>query len=326
MTRTPFLGIDIAKDTFQVTLLQDAQTNSGAFANDPAGFRKLTAWLKKRKAKTVWACQEATGRYGDALAEYLYQAGHQVSVVNPLVIKSFGQSYLTRNKTDALDAELIARYCQLHQPALWSPPPPEVRELQEIVRQYEALQTNLQQVKNRQQSGLKSPVVLEQLQAQRHFLEQQLKDLLKRLRQHIDQHPDLKHRQDLLESIPGIGQITAAKIQAVGLDRFAEASALAAYAGLTPLNRTSGSSVRRRAKLSKIGDADLRKGLYLPAVAALRWNPVIRQFYDRLRAAGKCKMVALGAAMHKLLRIAFGVLKSDSPFDPTFHLQFQFAT
>lgn len=324
MPPTLYLGIDIAKDTFQVTLLQDSQTAAGSFANDPAGFKKLAAWLKKRKAKTVWACLEATGRYGEGLADYLDSAGHQVSVVNPLVIKSFAQSQLTRNKTDAVDAELIARYCQTQQPPRWLPPAVEVRELQELVKQYDALQASLQQVKNRQQSGFKSPVVLEQLQHHRRFLEQQLKDLLKRLRHHLDQHPNLQHRQDLLESIPGIGEITAAKIQAEGLDRFENARAFAAYAGVTPMNRTSGSSVRRKAKMSKIGDAALRRGLYLPAVSALRWNPVIRQLYDRLREKGKCKMVALGAAMHKLLRIAFGVLKSNLPFDPTFHLRFQF--
>jgi transposase len=319
-----YLGIDIAKDTFHVTLLQGGQTTDGNFANDQAGFKKLAAWLKKRNAKTVWACLEATGRYGDELAQALYQAGHSVSVVNPLVIRSFAQSQLTRNKTDGVDAELIARYCQTQQPALWSPPPTEVRELQEIMKQYDALQASLQQVKNRQQSGFKSAVVLEQLQAQRTFLEQQLKELLQRLRDHFDRHPNLRQRQDLLESIPGIGEITAAKIQAENIDRFEDASAFAAYAGVTPMNRTSGSSVRKKAKMSKIGAADLRRGLYLPAVTALRWNPLIRQLYDRLRERGKCKMVALGAAMHKLLRLAYGVLKSNLPFDPSYHLRFQF--
>jgi len=146
------------------------------------------------------------------------------------------------------------------------------------------------------------------------------------LRRHIDQHPDLKHRQELLESIPGVGEITAAKIQAENVDRFDHASAFAAYAGLTPMNRTSGSSVRRRAKMSKIGDAALRRSLYMPSVSAIRWNPVLRNLYNRLCAKGKCKMVALGAVMHKLLRIAFGVLKSNLPFDKNYHLSFQFAS
>lgn len=320
MTPTLFLGIDIAKDTFQITLLDAGRTVEGSFANDRAGFKKLAAWLKKRKVKTVWACMEATGRYGEDLAEYLYTAGHQVSVVNPMVIKAFAQSQLTRNKTDEVDAGLIARYCQTHQPLPWSPPPQEVRELQEILKQYDALQASLQQVKNRQQSGLRSTVVLDQLQVQREFLEQQIQGLLKRLRQHIDRHPNLKHRQDLLESIPGIGDLTAAKIQAADIDRFEDASAFAAYAGLTPMRRTSGSSVRRQTKMSKIGDASLRRSLYMPAVVAIRWNPVIQQFYDRLCQRGKCKMVAIGAAMHKLLRIAYGVIKSNSPFDKNFYL------
>lgn len=320
------LGIDIAKDSFQAALYQGERVAEGDFSNDKAGFKKLAAWLKKRKADSVWACMEATGRYGDDLAEYLYEAGHQVSVVNPLAIKAFAQSQMSRNKTDAVDARLIGRYCQTQHPLLWNPPPAEVRELQEITKQYDNLQASLQQVKNRQASGLKSVVVLEQLHKQKTFLEQQLKELLKRLKQHIDRHPELKHRQELLESIPGIGNITAAKLLAQNLDRFEDADAFAAYAGVTPMQRTSGSSVRKRSKMSKMGDAALRRCLYMPATTALRWNPVIRAFYERLCQRGKAKMVALGAAMHKLLRIAFGVIKSNLPFDPNFSLQFQFAS
>src|SRR5947207_15187032 len=104
MSVQAILGIDIAKDTFDVTLWQGTQRQSGQFSNDPAGFKQLSSWLRKRKVGLVWACMEATGHYGDELAEYLYAAQHTLSVVNPLAIKSYGQSQLRRNKSDKLEA------------------------------------------------------------------------------------------------------------------------------------------------------------------------------------------------------------------------------
>jgi len=325
MPPTFILGIDIAKDTFQVTLLKAGRTSAAAFANDSAGFQQLTTWLKRRKARTVWACLEATGRYGDDLAEYLYDQGHTVSVVNPLAIKRYAESQLTRNKTDAVDARLIADYCATHQPAAWSPPAPEIRELRELARQYESLQTSRQQAHNRLTSGFQSAMVLAQLQAQVDLLDQQLTEVQEQMRQHIDRHPDLKRQRELLDSIPGIAELTATKLVAEDLGRFDSARSLAAYAGLTPHNQTSGSSVRRRPKLSKIGKISLRRALYFPAIAAKR-KSVFQALYQRLLAQGKCKMAALGAVMHKLLRVAYGVLKSGRPFDPNHAAQFHFAS
>ncbi len=318
MTQRAILGIDVAKDTFNVALLQDEQVQSGQFTNDTAGFKLLTNWLHKRKQQTVWACQEATGRYGDELAEYLHAQGHTVSVVNPMAIKAYAKSKLMRNKSDKLDAVLIARYCQSERPLVWSPPAPEIRDLRELVHQYDNLQAARQQAHNRLGAGLKSPVVRKQLQAQLKFLDQQIEQLLQAIKDHIDAHPDLKRRQDLLESIPGFGLLTAAKIQSADIQRFDNARALSAFTGVTPMNRDSGTSVHRRPKFCKIGDADLRRDLYMPAVVAIRCNPLAKALYERLCAKGKSKMAALGAVMHKLLRLAYGVLKSGKPFDENF--------
>lgn len=326
MNTLSILGIDIAKDTFQVSLWQAGRAGSGNFNNDRAGFKKLGAWLKKRQVEPVWACMEATGRYGEDLAEYLHNQGQRVSVVNPLVIKAYAQSQLARNKTDKLDAALIARYCQSEQPSLWTPPAPEIRELRELVRHYDALQANRQQVSNRLGAGLKSDTVRRQLQEQVAFLNRQLQDLRQRIREHINRHPDLKHRHELLDSITGIAELTAAKVLAEDIERFDDARALSAYAGVTPMNRTSGTSLNRRPRFSKIGQARLRRDLYMPAVVAIRHNPVLRAFYEQLIARGKEKMAALGAVMHKLLRIAYGVLKSGKPFDPNFNAKRQLAS
>jgi len=318
MTQKPILGIDIAKDSFHVALLRDEQLQSAQFTNDPAGCKRLTSWLSKRKLTAVWACMEATGRYGEELAEYLHVQGHTVSVVNPMAIKAYAQSKLLRNKSDKLDAALIARYCQSEQPRVWSPPAPEIRDLRELVHQYDNLQAARQQVRNRLGAGLKAPFVRAQLQAQLSFLDQQLSDVKKAMQDHINANPNLKQRQELLTSIPAFGALTAAKIQAVDIERFDDARALSAFAGITPMNRDSGSSLHRRPKFSKLGDASLRRALYMPAIVAIRHNTLARNLYERLLAKGKCKMVAIGAIMHKLLRLAYGVLKSGLPFDTNF--------
>jgi transposase len=325
MPPTTILGIDIAKDTFQVTLLQAGQPSAGNFPNTRPGFKQLSAWLKKRKACAVWACLEATGRYGEDLAEYLYAQGRTVSVVNPLAIKRYAESRLTRNKTDAVDAALIADFCATQQPPVWSPPAPEIRELRELLHQYDSLQASRQQAHNRLTSGFQSATVLAQLQAQIDFLDQQLAEIEQQINEHIGAHPELNRQHELLDSIPGVGRLTAARLLAEDLSRFEDARGLAAYAGVTPMNRTSGSSVRRRPKLCKIGKASLRRALYFPALAATR-KPVFGALYQRLLAKGKSKMAALGAVMHKLLRIAYGVLKSGQAYDPHYDAQFHFAS
>lgn len=318
MTAQAILGIDIAKHSFDVTLLQGTQRQAAQFSNDLAGFKQLSRWLHKRKCKGVWACMEATGRYGDELAEYLYAAQHTVSVVNPLAIKAYGQSKLRRNKSDKLDGDLIAQYCQNERPVPWSPPAPEIRTLRELVHQYDSLQTARQQTRNRLSAGMRSSVVREQLAAQLALIEQQSDELKNIIHSHIDQHPALKAQRDLLDSIPGIGPVTHAKLLAVDIQRFDSARSLAAYAGLTPMNRDSGSSVRHRPRFSKIGDADLRRSFYMPSLVAIQCNEPAKELYDRLLAKGKSKMAALGAVMHKLLRQAYGVLKSGVPFDANF--------
>ena len=139
------------------------------------------------------------------------------------------------------------------------------------------------------------------------------------IRDHIDQHPGLKAQQELLVSIPGIGQTTAAKFLAEIMDvkLYGSARQLAAFAGLVPRLHESGSSVRGKARLSKMGAGSLRKALYFPAIAAIKYNPYIKALSARLKERGKCPMQIIGAAMRKLLHIAYGVLKSGRPFDPS---------
>ncbi len=309
------LGIDLAKAAYQVTLFHAEQTHRQRFQNDAAAFADLTHWLQQQGVTELHACMEATGRYGEALATYLHGQGYTVSVVNPAQIKHYAKSQLRRNKTDQVDADVIAHFAQTQHPLAWQPTAPEIRELAELVHQYTALQAARQQENNRLQAGVQSETVRQLLTKHLAFLDAQLAEVLRLIDEHIDRHPDLKANQTLLTSIPGIGALTAAKLQTLELQRFDTARAASAFVGLNPQQHESGTSVHRRGRLSKMGDAEIRRALYMPAVCAKRFNPFVRDLCARLAEKGKHNLAIIGAAMHKLLCLAYGVLKSRKPFD-----------
>lgn len=322
------LGIDIAKDKFDIALYKGKNLiATGQFDNTPAGFKKLSKWLKNKAADQVWACMESTGRYGDALAMYLYQDGHHVSVVNPARIKKYAESKLQRNKTDKLDAKTIADFCHTQEPGLWTPPAPEKRELQEMVRRLNALIKEQTRENNRLKAGLESAVVKASIEANLAFLSIQIARLEEQIQSHIGQYPDLKRDRELLTSIKGIGDKTAAIILAElpDVDNFDNAGQAVAYAGLNPQQHRSGSSVHKQSRLTKTGNQNIKTALYFPALSAMQHNPIIKALALRLEEKGKEKMVIIGAAMRKLLQLAYGVLKSGQPFDPDFATKMQAA-
>ncbi len=318
MRQLPVLGIDIAKESYQVTLRHGQRLARHEFVNDPTDFKRLETWLRQQGAKKVHACLEATGRYGDALAEHLQDAGHVVSVVNPAQIRHYADSQLARNKTDALDADLIADFCLKQHPEPWTPPAPEIRELRALLHQYQAVQAMHTQEVNRQQAGELPAAVAQLLSAHIAFLEQQLEQLRQLIEDQIRRHPELRQQHEWIDSITGIGSITAAFLVALDLPRFEDARAATAFVGLTPRVGQSGKSVRRRSTLTKLGDPQVRAILYWPAITAWRCNPIMRAFCERLRAKGKTNMQIVAAAMRKLLCLAYGVVKSGKPFDPNY--------
>lgn len=314
------VGIDIAKETFEVALYRDEQYQLGIFDNAPSGQRQLLKWLKKRKAQGCHVCLEATGQYSDAVAELLHQHGYPVSVVNPARVHAYANSQMKRNKTDREDAKVLAHFCATQQPALWSPPAPHVRELQALSHRLLSLKEQRAAEMNRRQSGLRSEAVLADIASHIAFLDGQVAALEQRIADLIDHHPDLRRQHELLTSIPGIGDTTATLFLAEVPDirRFDSASQLAAYAGLSARQHQSGTSVRRRTRLSKTGNKRLRTGFFMAALSARRFNPPAAALADRLELRGKCPMVIQGAVMRKLLHLAFGVLKSGLPFDPNY--------
>jgi transposase len=313
------LGIDIAKAKFDVCLIKPSgKAKHKVFQNIRHGFEQLAAWLNSHQVAELHACLEATGTYGESLALFLFEAGLKVSVANPAAVRAFANAGLSRTKTDKVDAELIARFCLAQQPAAWSPPAPELRQLQALVRRLESLVEMRLMEENRLSAGIPTAAVRRSLEEHIAYLLEEIKQTEELIRRHINSHPDLKEQSALLDSIPGIGEATAALLLAeiVHLKEYKSARQVAAYAGLVPRERRSGSSVRGRASLSKIGNARLRKALYFPAITALRCSDFFKCWAEPLRTRGKSKMTVIGAAMRKLIHLAYGVLKTGKPFDP----------
>lgn len=311
------LGIDISKAKFDVAIIKaNHKAKHGSFTNDPAGFEQLSEWLSQQKLERVHGCLEATSIYGHALATYLYQQGHRVSIVNPLRIKGYAQSQLSRTKNDRADAKLIARFCADLNPAPWQPSDAEVSALQAYTRRLDALEQMMTQEKNR--LSITPEALKGDIEEHLEFLTAQVKSVKKRLLEHIRAHDTLHTQHQQLTTIVGIGDQSAAIILAeIGsLKHFSSARKLAAFAGLTPQEHQSGTSVQGKTRLCKIGNHRLRKVLYFPALNLIQRSPQIQAFRDRLFAAGKNKMQVVGAVMHKLIRVIYGVLKSGQPFDP----------
>lgn len=315
------LGVDVSKSKFDVALLLDGKKyRSKVFSNNPAGFAALLEWIASNVAggqHNVHVCMEATGIYHEQLALFLHDQGVAVSVVNPLFVKRFVESEGVRSKTDKADAKALARYADRTQPDLWQAPAPAVRKLQALVVRLETLKEMRQAESNRLDVAHEAvrPTVL-QVIAQ---LDATIEQVRTEIQQTIDDDPDLKSRRGLLETIPGLGDKTIPQLLAyIGRpERFKTVKALIAYAGLAPMIQQSGTSLNKKRGTHPLGKEALRHVLYFPAMVAGKHNPVIAKFWQRLKAQNKPGKVIVVACMHKLLAIAYGVLRSGRPFDPS---------
>lgn len=313
----PELGIDIAKKKFDVLLILDQKTLKKVFDNAPKGFKLLQGWLAGLKIKRVHACLEATGPYSEPLAEFLFDHGHRVAMVNPLRIRSFADSDLKRNKTDPADARTIAEFCRAKKDRLrdWHPLAPQMKELRDLSRRRSVLERLLASEQNRRGSA-RGPKVRSSLDRVIADLKKEIKCVEQLIKEHIKNNPDLKQQSDLLKTIPGIGEKTARLLLAeIEFSSFDSARHVAAYAGVTPRKSDSGTS-KKSTRLSKLGSGRIRKALFFPAIVASKHNQVVNNLARRLSENGKTKMQVVGACMHKLLHIAYGVLKNHRPFEP----------
>lgn len=320
------IGVDVSKKTLDCALMvnrEPLKLRNKVVPNTQPGSLALIEWASRQvncTAAELHVVMEATGVYHEAAAYALRQAGVMVSVVNPAQVRDFAKGLAVRTKTDATDRVVLARFGVTNKPLPWQPPAPEVIELKALLSRVQAVETDLRREANRLEKAevtATPQVVLDSLHKSLAFLEHEKAALQKRIDDHIESHPQLKHDRQLLESIPAVGRKTASRMLCVLHSRpFSKASSVAAYLGLVPVQHQSGTSVYKPPRLSKAGDGAMRAALYMVAVVATRYNPDIRSQYKRLVGQGKSKMSALGAAMRKLVQICFGVVKNQQPYAP----------
>jgi len=311
-----YLGIDVAKRKYDVVLLAGDRQRHRVFDNDESGFAALLAWLGDQ-AGSLHACMEATGGFGDDLALFLHEHKIVVSIVNPLRVKAFGQSEMVRTKTDKVDAGVIARFCRSQSPEPWQPASPRMRELRALVRRCAALKEMRVQELQRRTQGTPSSLVASSVERTIEWLDSEIAAINRAVTDLIRNDEALHRSFALLTSIPGLAAQSAAVLLAEIPDfrAFSHNKQITAYVGLSPQEHQSGSSVRGRARISKIGNARVRAILYMCALSARHHNPILKDFADRLKESGKAPKVVLVAVARKLLVLAYGVMKTQRPFE-----------
>lgn len=323
-----YLGIDVSKLKLNVCLLPEgskAKKKNKVFDNTPGAHRELTTWLSKQKCDPaqVVAVMEATSVYHEDLAFGLHDNSPvTVCMANPQRAREFARGMGILTKNDTVDAFVLACYGELKQPAAWVPPAPEVRKLRALLRRRDALQEDVQRTANRQEKALSSQTpkeVTASLKRTRQWLQKELERLERLIKDHTDNHPGLKEDLELLKSIKGISDKTGQLMLAVlRSGEFRSASQVAAYLGVVPVEKSSGSSVWQRPRMSKTGPSEVRAKLYLASLSAIRYNAQTKKVYDRLVAKGKAKKSAIGAVMRKLVHLCYGVLKTHLPWDENY--------
>jgi len=325
MKKRYFMGIDVAKATFDFCLLSrsGACLWRGQFSNDARAIERFFHQLRAGgwKPEQIHFALEATGVYGQRLIAALHQAGLAVSVLNPAQVKYFALSVLRRTKNDTVDAEIIARFCRERKPLATRALRPIETQLKLLVHERESRVVEQTREHNR---AKQDPYQIELPKLISRQRQQRLKQLQKELAQ-LDAEIDsliandqrLKTQSQLLCSIPAIAKLTAAKLLAeLAGKEFQSARQLGAYAGLTPAECRSGYSLYGKTRISKIGNALLRKALYMPAAVARRWCKPLQPWIAILQSRKLHDLAIRGAIMRKLLHIAFGVLKHQKPFNP----------
>jgi transposase len=310
-----YFGIDISKDVFDV---MDSSGNYFQFENDFKGFNNFVKLLSEKSHCVM----EATGYYHYKLAYYLIENNIKVSVENPLSIKRFIQMRLSKIKTDKSDAKMICLYAQSVDLKLWEGQSKSQIECLQITRLLSLYFKQTTALKNKIHGedvlGNPSLFVVRSLKRSLKHKQKEIKSLEERLAEIVKQdHQELLTR---LESIPGLGRKTSLMLIVLtdGFERFKSASELCSYSGLTPIIRQSGTSVKGRPRISKMGNKKLRNLLFMCSFTACKNNKACKALYDRIVAKGKSKKLALIAVCNKLLKQAFAIAKSGLIYDETY--------
>ena len=305
-------GIDISKNTFDV---MDCSGNYYQFDNNTKGFVKFLKLLNNESHCVM----EATGYYHYQLAYFLVDNLIQVSVENPLSIKRFIQMKLSRVKTDKSDAKMICLYGQHQDLKLWVGYSKNQMECLQMIRLLDTYTKQSTALKNKLQAeqtlGNPSKIVVSSLKRSLKNLDRETLVVEEKLLELVK----IEYQEVLtkVESIPGIGRKTAMMLVVLtdGFNRFESSSQLCSFCGLTPVIRQSGTSIKGRVRISKIGNSKLRNLLFMCSFTACKCNKACKAIYDRITEKGKSKKLALIAVCNKLLRQAFAIAKSGVEYN-----------
>ena len=312
------IGIDVSKKKLDVCALFDGKTRKKIVDNSVSGFKSLRNWISKNNINNPHICMESTGCYSESVAEFFHELGFKVSVVNPLQIKSFRSSKLIRQKTDSVDAQIIAEFCLQNAPAAWKPRSPEQKELHYLNVRISALKSELNRVSNALENKKLSKVILKSIHDEIKFLKNQIALLEDEAQKILNSNQNLKEQFDRITKIKGVGEKLALAIIAdmPDVSNFQKSGQFSAFAGVSPSHFQSGSSVRGKSHISRLGSKSIRKVLYMSALVVKNHNPHFQKFVQKLQKKGKAPKVIIVAIMRKLMCILFGMLKNPSNFDP----------
>lgn len=324
------VGIDISMDEFDVQFgvtdqeLQHEYPAGAQFANKATGFRRLERWARKLTQGSkapVWFVMEATGSYHEQLAYYLHERGHRVVIVLPTKMKNFIKTLDNKSKTDRLDARAIAQFGLERTLEPWTPPSAQLRTLKILAREYDALVQQAVKVGNQMHAKdhayTPPPETIARLREQHRLLVRQMKAVQAQIRAIVEEDQELNGRIANITSAKGVGFMTAVRVVAEtgGFHLIRNAKQLTSYAGYDVVIRQSGKRVGKPA-ISHKGNSHLRRAVYMPALAAIRFNPTLRRFYLRLVQSKRNKKVALVAVARKLLCLIYALWRTNAPYDP----------
>lgn len=315
-----YIGIDISKSYFDVAFYRTDRYVNFKFSNDLEGFKLLIKQLGD--SKNFHLVMEASGPYYLHLAHFFYEHGFTISVVNPLVIRRFCQMRLSRAKTDKKDAVMIAEYGQVEHPQAWVPAPMHIDQLRQMQAASDLLNKNKTNIE-RQVEAFKHGIItdpelihllkkeVERIEKKILFIEEKMQSIAE------EYYPEMMKN---LKSIPGIGKKTALLLIVIsnGFKKFSNAKQLSSYVGLSPRIFESGTSVKGRSRITKMGMSRIRTMLYVCSWSAKKCNKTCKDLYDRLVAAGKSKRLALIAVANKLLKQAFSIAINKRIFLPDY--------
>lgn len=320
------VGIDVSKATLAVKIQGNGESELKLreYKNKEIGYKKLVKKIEEIQEKTgeanVHICMESTGIYSKRVRDYfLEKTKYKVSEVNPTQISAFSKSMMIRTKTDPVDAKVIATYCEKINPRATV----RAQKHIELLQGYTRYLTSLKDEKTYHRGMLEAqliPELAKKIEKNIKRVNKEIEKMEAQISVLIDSHSELKQDVSLLTSIPGVGKTTASIVLSELIvegktDKFTR-KRQTAHAGLAPAKKESGTSIKGKERICKRGNAALRKALYMPTLSSLRCNPHISKHYKKLVSKGKPKMVALIAAMKKLLHIIVGILNSQKPYDP----------